>query len=276
MRRSPVASVVLYAAVLAVGAFSLFPFAWMALTSIKKNSEIFTREPVFVPSTPTLHRYVQIFTDSGFTRPLLNSTIVAGTTTVLGIAVAALAGYALARFRMPLQRYLLVLVLSVQMFPLIALIIPLFVVMRTLDLLNTYTGLILAYLSFTIPLAVWMLRGFFSSIPSDLEDAAMVDGCTRMGSLLRIVLPLAGPGIAAASIYAFISAWNEFLFALTFMSDERMYTLPVMLQSFVGREQSDWGAIMAASVLFTLPVIVFFLLVHKRLTQGMVQGGLKG
>ena len=276
MRRSPVASVVLYAAVLAVGAFSLFPFAWMALTSIKKNSEIFTRKPVFVPSTPTLDRYAQIFADSDFTRPLLNSTIVAGTTTVLGIAVAALAGYALARFRMPLQRYLLVLVLSVQMFPLIALIIPLFVVMRTLDLLNTYTGLILAYLSFTIPLAVWMLRGFFRSIPSDLEDAAMVDGCTRMGSLLRIVLPLAGPGIAAASIYGFISAWNEFLFALTFMSDERMYTLPVMLQSFVGREQSDWGAIMAASVLFTLPVIVFFLLVHKRLTQGMVQGGIKG
>jgi multiple sugar transport system permease protein/N,N'-diacetylchitobiose transport system permease protein len=268
--------VVLYAAVLAVGAFSLFPFAWMALTSIKKNSEIFTRKPVFVPSTPTLDRYAQIFADSDFTRPLLNSTIVAGTTTVLGIAVAALAGYALARFRMPLQRYLLVLVLSVQMFPLIALIIPLFVVMRTLDLLNTYTGLILAYLSFTIPLAVWMLRGFFRSIPSDLEDAAMVDGCTRMGSLLRIVLPLAGPGIAAASIYGFISAWNEFLFALTFMSDERMYTLPVMLQSFVGREQSDWGAIMAASVLFTLPVIVFFLLVHKRLTQGMVQGGIKG
>jgi ABC-type glycerol-3-phosphate transport system permease component len=276
MRRSPVASVVLYAAVLAVGAFSLFPFAWMALTSIKKNSEIFTRKPVFVPSAPTLDRYAQIFADSDFTRPLLNSTIVAGTTTVLGIAVAALAGYALARFRMPLQRYLLVLVLSVQMFPLIALIIPLFVVMRTLDLLNTYTGLILAYLSFTIPLAVWMLRGFFRSIPSDLEDAAMVDGCTRMGSLLRIVLPLAGPGIAAASIYGFISAWNEFLFALTFMSDERMYTLPVMLQSFVGREQSDWGAIMAASVLFTLPVIVFFLLVHKRLTQGMVQGGIKG
>jgi ABC-type glycerol-3-phosphate transport system permease component len=276
MKRSPAMSVVLYAAVLAVGAFSLFPFAWMVLTSVKENSEIFTREPVFVPSTPTLDRYVQIFTDSGFTRPLLNSTIVAGTTTVLGIAVAALAGYALARFRMPLQRYLLVLVLSVQMFPLVALIIPLFVVMRTLDLLNTYAGLILAYLSFTIPLAVWMLRGFFRSIPSDLEDAAMVDGCTRMGALLRVVLPLAGPGIAAASIYAFISAWNEFLFALTFMSDERMYTLPVMLQSFVGREQSDWGAIMAASVLFTLPVIVFFLFVHKRLTQGMVQGGIKG
>ncbi len=276
MKRSPIASVFLYAAVLAVGAFSLFPFAWMALTSVKKNSEIFTSEPVFVPSAPTLDRYVQIFADSGIARPLLNSVIVACTTTVLGIAVAALAGYALARFRMPLQRYLLVLVLSVQMFPLIALIIPLFVVMRTLDLLDTYTGLILAYLTFTVPLAVWMLRGFFRSIPSDLEDAAMVDGCTRMGALMRVVLPLAGPGIAAASIYAFISAWNEFLFALTFMSDERMYTLPVMLQSFVGREHSDWGAIMAASVLFTLPVIVFFLLVHKRLTQGMVQGGVKG
>jgi ABC-type glycerol-3-phosphate transport system permease component len=163
----------------------------------------------------------------------------------------------------------------VQMFPLIALIIPLFVVMRTLNLLDTYAGLILAYLSFTIPLAVWMLRGFFRSIPPDLEDAAMVDGATRMGAMVRIVLPLAGPGIAAASIYSFISAWNEFLFALTFITEEQMRTLPVMLQSFVGRTQSDWGAIMAASVLFTLPVIAFFLFVHRRLTQGMVQGGLK-
>ncbi len=275
MRRSLIASLALYAAVFVVGAFSLFPFAWMLLTSVKNDSEIFAKEPVFVPGEPTLGSYAEVFADGNFTRALLNSTIVASSTTVLGITVAALAGYALARFQLPLRRYLLILVLSVQMFPLIALIIPLFVVMRTLNLLDTYAGLILAYLSFTIPLAVWMLRGFFRSIPPDLEDAAMVDGATRMGAMVRIVLPLAGPGIAAASIYSFISAWNEFLFALTFITEEQMRTLPVMLQSFVGRTQSDWGAIMAASVLFTLPVIAFFLFVHRRLTQGMVQGGLK-
>ena len=275
MKRSPFASVAVYAAVLAVGAFSLFPFAWMLLTSVKKDSEIFTSEPVFIPDEPGLGRYAEVFADGNFTRALLNSTIVAVSTTLLGIAVAALAGYALARFRLPLRRYLLILVLSVQMFPLIALIIPLFVVMRNLNLLDSYAGLVLAYLTFTVPLAVWMLRGFFRSIPPELEEAAMVDGATRMGAMVRIVLPLAGPGIAAASIFAFISAWNEFLFALTFITEDEMRTLPVMLQSFIGRTQSDWGAIMAASVLFTLPVVAFFLLVHRRLTEGMIQGGVK-
>lgn len=275
MKRSLPRSAALYAAVLAVGAFSLFPFVWMIITSLKTDAEIFTSRPVFLPTTPTLSRYVDVFTDGNFVRALINSSVIAISTTVLGVAVAALAGYALARFRLPLRRYLLILVLSVQMFPLIALIIPLFVVMRTLGLLDSYVGLILAYLSFTVPLAVWMLRGFFRSIPPDLEEAAMVDGATRMGALLRVVLPLAGPGVAAASIYAFIAAWNEFLFALTFISDEQMRTLPVVLQSFVGRAQTDWGAIMAASVLFTLPVVIFFLIVHRRLTEGMVTGAVK-
>lgn len=275
MRRSLTASVALYAAVFVIGAFSLFPFLWMLITSVKQDSEIFTSSPIFIPNSPTLGRYAEVFSDGNFVRALLNSTIIAVSTTVLGVAAAALAGYALARFRLPLRQYLLVLILSVQMFPLIALIIPLFIVMRTLNLLDSYAGLVLAYLSFTIPLAVWMLRGFFRSIPPDLEDAAMVDGATRMGAFLRIVVPLAGPGIAAASIYAFIAAWNEFLFALTFISEEQMRTLPVVLQSFIGRTQTDWGAIMAASVLFTLPVIIFFLIVHRRLTEGMVQGGVK-
>jgi ABC-type glycerol-3-phosphate transport system permease component len=275
VRRSPAATLALYAAVFAAGAFSLFPFLWMLITSVKRDAEIFTPRPIFVPGSPTLGRYAEVFADGNFVRALLNSAIVATSTTVLGVAAAALAGYALARFRLPLRRYLLILVLSVQMFPLIALIIPLFVVMRTLNLLDTYAGLVLAYLSFTVPLAVWMLRGFFRSIPPDLEEAAMVDGATRMGAFLRIVVPLAGPGIAAASIYAFIAAWNEFLFALTFISEEQMRTLPVVLQSFIGRTQTDWGAIMAASVLFTLPVILFFLFVHRRLTEGMIQGGIK-
>lgn len=275
MRRSLPSSIALYAAVFAIGAFSLFPFLWMLVTSVKRDGEIFTSSPILIPDSPTLGRYFEVFSDGNFVRALLNSTVIAVSTTVLGVAVAALAGYALARFRLPLRRYILVLMLSVQMFPLIALIIPLFIVMRTLNLLDSYAGLVLAYLSFTIPLAVWMLRGFFRSIPPDLEDAAMVDGATRMGAFVRVVVPLAGPGIAAASIYAFIAAWNEFLFALTFISEEQKRTLPVVLQSFIGRAQTDWGAIMAASVLFTLPVIIFFLLVHRRLTEGMVQGGVK-
>lgn len=205
MKRSLPANVAIYVLAAAVGLFSLFPFAWMVLTSLKSDDEIFTQTPVFVPGDPDFGRYADVLTGP-FLQALWNSTVVAFFTTGLGVAVAILAGYSLARFQLPLRRYLLVLVLSVQMFPVIALIIPLFVVMRTLGLLDSYAGLVLAYLSFTAPLTIWMMRGFFQSIPPDLEDAAMIDGATRMGAFWRVVVPVAGPGIAATAIYAFILA----------------------------------------------------------------------
>lgn len=264
-----------YLGAVAVGLFAAAPFAWMALTSIKPDGEITTSTPVFWSSEPTLARYGEVL-DAGFGRALGNSLRVAGATTVAGVVVAALAGYALARFTLPLKRYLLLGVMSVQMFPMVVLIIPLFAVMRRLDLLNSWAGLVLAYLSFTTPLAVWMLKGFFESIPKEMEEAAMSDGATRLGAMIRVVLPLAGPGLAATAIFSFIAAWNEFLFALTFLQEEEAKTLPVLLQSFAGQFQADWGLIMAASVLFTLPVVGFFLAVHRRLVEGMVSGSVTG
>jgi ABC-type glycerol-3-phosphate transport system permease component len=264
-----------YLGAIAVALFAGFPLYWMAVTSIKPRSEIVSREPVFWPSEPVWTRYGEVL-ERGFTTYLTNSLIVSVSVTVLGVAVAAFAGYVLARFDLPIKRYLLLVVLSTQMFPLVVLIIPLFTVMRSLDLLDSYIGLIVVYLSFTTPLAVWLLRGFFLGIPDDLEDAARVDGCTRFQAITRIVLPLAGPGLAATGIFVFIAAWNEFLFALTFVRDDAMRTLPVALQAFVGRAGADNGAIMAISVLFTLPVVIFFLFVHRRMTQGMVAGAVKG
>jgi ABC-type glycerol-3-phosphate transport system permease component len=275
MRRSPLRSAALYTAVTGVGVFAVAPFAWMLLTSIKPDGEITRFPPVLWPSEPTLSRYGEVF-DAGFTRALRNSLVVAGATTVAGVTVAALAGYALARFTLPLKRFLLLGVMSVQMFPMVVLIIPLFAVMGRLGLLDSWTGLVVAYLSFTTPLAVWMLKSFLETIPKEMEEAAMSDGATRMGAMVRVVLPLAGPGLAATAIFSFIAAWNEFLFALTFVKEESAKTLPVMLQSFVGRSQADWGLIMAASVLFTLPVIGFFLAVHRRLVEGMVSGSVTG
>ena len=275
MRRSPVARLALYTAAVVVGGFALAPFAWMVLTSIKADSEILRKTPVLWPAHPTLHRYADVLA-AGFARALRNSLMVAGATTVLGVVLAALAGYALARFQLPLRWYLLLMVMSVQMFPMAVLIIPLFVVMRSLGLLDSWTGLVVAYLSFTTPLAVWMLRSFLETIPKELEEAAMSDGATRVGAMIRVVLPLAGPGLAATAIFSFIAAWNEFLFALTFVKDESRRTLPVALQSFVGQQQADWGLIMAASVLFTVPVIVFFLAVQRRLVEGMVAGAVTG
>jgi ABC-type glycerol-3-phosphate transport system permease component len=275
MKRRPATAAALYAAATAVGLFSVAPFAWMFLTSLKPDGEIFRRTPALWTSHPQFSRYTDVL-DAGFATALRNSVIVAVGTTLAGVALAALAGYALARFDLPLRRYLLLMVMAVQMFPLVVLIIPLFVVMKALGLLDSWVGLIIAYLSFTTPLAIWLLRSFFETIPRDLEEAAMTDGATRFGAMVRVIFPLAGPGLAATAIFSFIAAWNEFLFALTFVKKENLRTLPVALSSFVGQEQADWGAIMAASVLFTIPVVIFFLAVHRRLTTGMVAGSVTG
>ncbi|MDQ1568987.1 MAG: N,N-diacetylchitobiose transport system permease protein [Actinomycetota bacterium] len=275
MRRRPAATAALYLAAVVVALFAVTPFLWVLLTSIKPEGEILRRTPTLWTAHPQFGRYSDVL-HAGFARALRNSLIVATGTTVAGVAVAALAGYALARFVLPLRRYLLLMVMGVQMFPLVVLIIPLFVVMKALGLLDSWLGLVVAYLSFTTPLAVWLLRSFFETIPRDLEEAAMCDGATRFGAMVKVIFPLAGPGLAATAIFSFIAAWNEFLFALTFVKKENLRTLPVALSSFVGRSQADWGLIMAASVLFTVPVVLFFLAVHRRLTTGMVAGSVTG
>ena len=214
--------------------------------------------------------------DAGFATALRNSLVVATGTTVAGVAVAALAGYALARFDIPLRRYLLLMVMGVQMFPLVVLIIPLFVVMKALGLLDSWVGLVVAYLSFTTPLAIWLLRSFFETIPKELEEAAMSDGATRFGAMVRVIFPLAGPGLAATAIFSFIAAWNEFLFALTFVKKESLRTLPSPCRPSSGRNRPTGARSWPAACMFTIPVVIFFLAVHRRLTTGMVAGSVTG
>ncbi len=274
-RRRLVSRTLTYVAAVVVGLFSVFPLFWMVLTSLKPNYQIITPEPVWWPAEFQWGRYQRVL-ESGFTRYLRNSLIVATGTVGMGLLVSIFAGYALARFRMPLRRFLVMVVLATQMFPVAVLLIPFFMVMRNLGLLGSLWGLIIAYLAFITPLMIWILRGFFQSIPAELEEAAQIDGCSRFGAMWRVIMPLAGPGIAAVSIFAWIAAWNEFLFALTFISGDQLRTLPVGLTQFVGRDAVDHGAIMAASVLFTLPVVIFFLFVHKKLTTGLVAGAVKG
>lgn len=256
--------------------FAVFPFLWMLMTSVKPNSEIFTRIPRLLPRRWSGEHYLAVLKYGSFGRYFLNSCLVAVGTTAGSVIVGSLAAYAMARFRFPLRTVFLVLVLAVQMFPLVVLIIPLFIIMRNLHLLDTHAGLIVAYTTFTLPFGVWMLKGFFDSLPASLEEAAMIDGCSRMSAFVRVVLPVCAPGVAASSIYAFIGAWNEFMFAMTFTTKESMRTLPLGLQAFFGQFTVEWGPVMAASVVFTLPVLVFFLLVQKRLTTGLVKGAVKG
>lgn len=276
MRRIRPGLIVTYILAAIVFVFSVFPFFWMLMTSLKPNNEIFTKIPQLFPSILSFEHYTAVFERGGFGRYFLNSAIVAVATTFLSIVVGSLAAYAISHFRFPLRKVFLVLVLSVQMFPLVVLIIPLFIIIRDLGLRGSFLGLIIAYVTFTLPFGVWMLKGFFDSIPGSLEEAAMIDGCSQMGAFLRIVLPVAAPGVAASSIYSFIGAWNEFMFAMTLIDKESMRTLPLALQAFFGQFTVEWGPVMAASVIFTLPVLVFFLLVQKRLTTGLVKGAVKG
>jgi ABC-type glycerol-3-phosphate transport system permease component len=266
----------LYVCALAVSAFALFPIYYVVITSLKPRSEIYTRTPNLWPNSPQWHQYTRVLGEGHVGRALANSLIVASATTVICVIVAGMAAYALARSHIPLRRTLLMLILTTQMFPLVVLIIPLFVIMRNADLIGTYEGLVLAYLAFTVPLAIWIMRGFIVTIPEDLEHAAMTDGATRVGAMFRVILPIAGPGIVATATLSFIAAWNEFMLALTLMTTEEKKTLPLVLQQFVGRGDIDWGAVMATSVIYTLPVVIFFHLLRERLMLGMTAGAVKG
>jgi ABC-type glycerol-3-phosphate transport system permease component len=266
----------LYVCALAISAFALFPIYYVVITSLKPRSEIYTRTPDLWPNNPQWHQYSRVFTEGHVGRALANSLVVATATTLICVVVAGMAAYALARLVVPLKRTLLMLILTTQMFPLVVLIIPLFVLMRNANLIGTYQGLVVAYLAFTVPLAIWIMRGFILTIPEELEHAAMTDGATRVGAMFRVILPIAGPGLIATATLSFIAAWNEFMLALTFMDTEEKKTLPVILQQFVGRGDTDWGAVMATSVIYTVPVVIFFLLLRKRLMLGMTAGAVKG
>ena len=271
----------LNAAGLMVFAVAVFPALWMIGTAFKPTREIFSTTPRPVPADPTLEHFTDVLTGdlipgTPFWQFLTNSAVVATFTVVISSLLALLAATAVARYRFRFRTTALILLLVVQMVPLEALVIPLFVMMRRLDLLNSLAGLVVTYVGFSLPFAIWMLRTFVAAVPVDLEEAASIDGAGPWQTFWRILFPLVAPGLVATSIFSFITAWNEFVFALTFMSDQDGYTLPIALSFFFGRDTTDWGAVMAASTLLTVPVVVFFLAVQRRMVGGLVSGAVKG
>jgi ABC-type glycerol-3-phosphate transport system permease component len=272
--------VLLNAAGIAVFVFSVFPVFWMVSTAFKPNQEIFSSTPHPLPFHPTLQHFSYVLNGGiagvSFWHYFVNSAIVALSTVVVSGLFALLAATAVARFRFRLRTTFLVLLLVMQMVPLEALVIPLFIDMRRLELLNSLLGLTAVYIAFSLPFGIWMLRGFVAAVPRDLEDAAAIDGAGPVRIFFRVLLPLVAPGLVATSIFSFITAWNEFIFAFTFLKDQDKATLPIMLQFFFGRSGNEWGLIMAASTLLTLPVIAFFLLVQRRMVSGLVAGAVKG
>ncbi|PZG56741.1 sugar ABC transporter permease [Spongiactinospora gelatinilytica] len=280
LARKRLAKYGLNAGAIAVFLFAVFPVYWMVATAFKPNDEIYTTEFMPVPLSPTLDHVERVFTKGvaghSIWEYLLNSAIVAVTTVLVGAVFALLAATAVARFRFRFRTSFLVLLLIVQMVPAEALLIPLFLMVRRLGMYDQLIGLIVVNIGLTLPFSVWMLRTFVAAVPKDLEEAAWIDGATRFTTFWKVLFPLVAPGLVATSIFSFITAWNEFVFALTLINETSNYTMPRALSFFIGQRSTDWGGIMAASTLMTIPVLVFFLLVQRRMVSGLVAGAVKG
>jgi ABC-type glycerol-3-phosphate transport system permease component len=253
-----------------------FPIFWMVSTSIKTNEEVITVPPTFIPLNPTLVNFIRLWTEQTILRYFLNSLIVAISTTICATLVSAMAGYVFSRFKSWWSGLGMVTILFSQMLPIVLLLIGIFTIMKQVRLLNTYYALIISYTILILPFCVWMLKNFFDTIPTEIDEAAMIDGCSHFQIFTRIILPLARPGLTATMIFAFIVAWNDYLIALTLTSTDSMRTLPVAITRFIGQYATRWNRLMAASLIVSIPVIAIFIILQRSFVEGLTKGSVKG
>ncbi|QMU18661.1 carbohydrate ABC transporter permease [Streptomyces pristinaespiralis] len=272
-RRSPLASVGLHATLIVASVIAVFPVLWVFLTSLKPAKYAITTD--FVKET-TLANYTDLLENTEFLTWFGNSLLIAGLTTVLGVFVSATTGYAVSRFRFPGKRGLMWTLLITQMFPVAVLIVPIYNIMATMGLLNQPVGLVVTYLTIAVPFCAWMMKGFFDTIPMEIDESGQVDGLTPFGTFWRLILPLAKPGIAVTAFYSFITAWGEVAYASAFMVGDENLTLAGGLQKFVNQYGAQWGPMAAASVLIAIPAALVFLFAQRHLVTGMSAGAVKG
>jgi N,N'-diacetylchitobiose transport system permease protein len=262
---------------LAVFAVMIFPVYWMVSTAFKPDDEVYSLTPRWLPLHPTLSHFGDAIHRPFFWQDVKNSLIVVVVTVLVSLVLAFLAAVALAKFRFAGRKTFILLIIGIQMLPGAGMIIPLYVVLARYHQVNVLSGVIITYLTFALPFCVWTLRGFILGIPKDLEEAAMVDGSTRFGAFAKILLPLVAPGLVATSIFAFITSWNEYIFARILLNDQSKQTVTVWLSFFLGTSrQTDWAGLMAASTLTAIPVVVFFLIVQRRIAFGLTAGAVRG
>lgn len=261
--------------VAAMVGFAVLPWLWMMLSSIRPERDLTTTPIVLMPHTLTMATHIELLARTSFASSLRDSLIVACGAVALGLAVAVPAAYAFSRFRFCGRNYLRAQFLVINMFPVVMLILPLFVLMRQYGLLDTYFALIIGHGTFTLPFGIWLLTSYFEGIPQELDEAAMTDGATRAQAMLKVVLPLAIPGVVAVGLYMFITSWNEYLFALM-LAGREVRTVTVALQLFIGENQIQWGLLMAGGTLVSLPATILFLFAQKRLVGGLTGGAVKG
>lgn len=254
----------------------LLPFIWQFLTSVKPLNEIAEMPAKWISSHIHGDFYVNVFTKHPFARYMLNSLIVATTATLLSLLVGASAAYALSRLHFKGRTVLLMVILGVSMFPTIATLSPLYLILKNMNLLNTYRGLILTYIGFSLPMAIWLMTNFFSQIERGFEEAAAIDGCSYFQTFTKIMLPLIKPATFSVGLLVFINCWNEYLYSLTFMSKDNMRTVPVGIALFPSNYQLPWGDMAAASIVCTLPLIALVLIFQKNIVAGLTTGGMKG
>lgn len=253
-----------------------FPVYWLVISSLRPNHEIRSYDQTLWPSSLTFDNFARAVDQPNFSTAVQSSLIVSVTAVVGGMVIATLAALAIGRFRFFGRRALLMVLILVQMLPPTAMLIPIYAQLNAMGGLDEYWGLIVVYLVSTLPFAIIMIRGFVVNIPVELEESAMVDGCTRMGAFRRVIFPLLAPGLAAASIFALVNAWNEYLFAYILINDNSKYTLNVWLMTFTTERGTDYGALMASSTLIALPVVVFFMIIQKKMATGLTSGAVKG
>ncbi len=269
-------NIVTYVIVAVVVLFAIFPIAWTFLTSLKVEEDIITTNLQYLPQNVTFENYVAIWNRSGFVTLITNSAVVTLITLTLCLTIGTLAAYSLSRYQFRGRHMILLFYLVIRMFPVVLLIIPLFIIMRDLKLLDSRFGLALAYTTFLLPLCIWMMKSFFDAIPPELEDAARIDGCTRVGALFRVALPLARSGLIATGVFIGIASWNEFLFALMLTTSQGSRTWPVGLQLMIGEFQLAWGTFSAGGIISIIPIIIFFAIVQRSIIRGITAGAMKG
>ena len=261
---------------LLVFAVMIFPVYWMVATAFKRGSDIFGNTPVWFPTHPTLSNFSDAIHRPHFWADVKNSLIVVGCVVIFSLLLAFLAALALAKFRFYGRKAFIVLIIGVQMIPLNALIIPIYLVLSKANEVDKLSGVIITYLTFVLPFTVWTLRGFLLGVPRELEEAAQVDGSTRFGAFVRILLPLIGPGLVATSIFAFIQAWNEYIMAVTLLHSPDKQTLTVWLAGFITDRGTAWGPLMAGATLTALPVVIFFVAIQRKIAFGLTAGAVRG
>ena len=276
-KKNTILSIIKYAVIVSLLILLLFPVVWMAISSVQPSSKLMNLPPEFLPSNPTLDNYIKIISNTKYLRYFENSFITAGGTVLLCLCIAISAGYAFSRYRFPMKNTVMTFIMSVQMFPIVGILISLYTFYMRWNLLNTYRGLILIDTAFALPLAINLMKSFFDTLPKSLDESATIDGAGRLRTLWSILMPLVLPGLLAVGIYTFLNAWDDFLMALTIMQDTNMKTLTVGLaQSFLGEYAYDYGALMAFSLCGSLPVVLIFVFLQRYMISGLTAGAVKG